>query len=80
MPGIEDVTTILSLGKCKIYRRNCPVTIRSINELLWDPKAQAQGKDMYLKGGTGAADHGSDAFRYGARYAAKVLRQMGQIL
>jgi len=80
MPGIEDVTTILSLGKCKIYRHNCPVTIRSINELLWDPKAQAQGKDMYLKGGTGAADHGSDAFRYGARYAAKVLRQMGQIL
>lgn len=80
MPGIEDMTTLLSLGKCKIYRPNCPVTIRSLNELLWDPKAQSQGKDMYLKGGSGAADHGCDCSRYASRYAAKVLRQMGQIL
>lgn len=80
MPGIGDVTTLLSLHKCKIYRKNCPNTIYGLNNLMWDQKLQAQGKDMYVKGGSGAADHPCDAFRYGARYAAKVLRQMGQIL
>ena len=80
MPGVEDVTTIFSLHKCKIYRPNCPNTIYGMNNLLWDQKLQSQGKDMYIKGGSGAADHPCDATRYGARYAAKVLRQMGQIL
>lgn len=79
MPGIEDVTTLLSLGKLKI-NRSCPATIHGLNNLLWDPKAQSQGKDMYLKGGSGAPDHPVDMVRYNSRYAAKVLRQMGLIL
>ena len=79
MPGIEDVTTLMSLGKLKIYRP-CETTIYGLNNLLWDPKAQAIGKDMYIKGGSGAPDHACDKTRYGGRYAAKVLRQMGLIL
>lgn len=80
MPGIEDVTTLLSLGKLKLYKPGCPVTINGLNDLLWDSKLQSQGKDMYIKGGSGAADHPCDMTRYGARYAAKVLRQMGLII
>lgn len=80
MPGIEDITTLFSLGKCKIYGPNCPVTIHGLNNLLWDARLQEQGKDMYIKGGSGAPDHACDMVRYNARYAAKVLRQMGLIL
>jgi PBSX family phage terminase large subunit len=75
MPGIEDVTTILSLGKLKISNR-CPKTIWGLNNLLWDPKKQAQGLDMYVKGGSGSPDHVCDMVRYIAREAAKQLRQM----
>lgn len=77
MPGIEDLTTLLALGKVKIYQKNCPVTIWAFNNLLWDPKLQAQGKDMFIKGGSGSPDHMCDANRYIGREAAKQLRQMG---
>ncbi len=79
MPGIEDVTTLLTLGRLKIHS-DCKNTIHGLDSLLWDPKAQAQGKDMYIKGGSGAPDHAADGVRYGARYAAKILKQMGLIL
>jgi hypothetical protein len=48
-----------------------------MNNLLWDPKQQAQGKDMYVKGGSGSPDHKCDDLRYGARRAKKELVQMG---
>ncbi|MFA5407890.1 MAG: PBSX family phage terminase large subunit [Bacilli bacterium] len=79
MPGIEDVTTIFSLGRCKIYQKNCPKAIWGINNLLWDPKAQERGVDMFLKGGSGSPDHVADGIRYGARRAKKELVQMGLI-
>lgn len=75
MPGIEDLTTLLTLGKLKILR-SCEKTIWGINELLWDEKKQKQGVDMFLKGGSGSPDHSADASRYIAREAAKQLRQM----
>jgi PBSX family phage terminase large subunit len=76
MPGIEDLTTLLTLGKLKIYKK-CESTIFGINDLRWDEKKQAQGIDMYIKGGSGAPDHSADKSRYLARAAAKQLRQMG---
>lgn len=79
MPGIEDVTTIFSIGRCKIYQKNCPKAIWGMNNLLWDPKQQVQGKDMYVKGGSGSPDHVADGIRYGARRAKKELVQMGLI-
>ena len=75
MPGIEDLTTLFALGKLKILN-TCEKTIWSLNNLLWDPKAQALGKDMPLKGGSGSPDHMADANRYIGRQAAKELRQM----
>jgi PBSX family phage terminase large subunit len=76
MPGIEDVTTLMSLGKLKISKA-CPVTIWAINNLIWDPKKQSQGEDMYVKGGSGAPDHAADKTRYTAREAKRVLMRMG---
>jgi len=75
MPGIEDLTSLLSLGKWKIYYR-CEKTIWGINDLLWDEKKQKQGIDMFLKGGSGSPDHSADCSRYLAREAARQLRQM----
>ena len=79
MPGIEDLTTLFSLGRLKILH-TCPATIHGFNNLLWDAKKQQQGSDMYVKGGSGAPDHACDANRYTCRPAAKTLRQMGLIL
>lgn len=76
MPGIEDVTTLLSLGKLKVSNQ-CPVTIWGLMNLLWDPKKQVQGQDMYLKGGSGAPDHVCDKTRYIAREAKRILTRMG---
>lgn len=76
LPGIEDLTTLLSLGKFKIYKK-CESTIYGISNLLWDEKKQAQGIDMFIKGGSGAPDHAADCSRYIGREAAKQLRQMG---
>jgi PBSX family phage terminase large subunit len=76
MPGIEDVTTLLSLGKLKVSKE-CPVTIWGLNNLLWDPKKQAQGLDMYVKGGSGSPDHVADKTRYIAREAKHILQRMG---
>jgi PBSX family phage terminase large subunit len=75
MPGIEDLTTILSLGKLKISNE-CPIAAWALMNLLWDDKKQAQGIDMYVKGGSGSPDHKADDLRYGARRAAKELRSM----
>lgn len=75
MPGLEDLTTLLSLGKLKILK-SCENTIFGINELLWDEKKQAQGIDMFIKGGSGSPDHAADCARYIAREAARQLRGM----
>lgn len=75
LPGVEDVTTLLSLGRLKIYEK-CEKTIWGLNDLRWDEKKQAQGVDMFLKGGSGAPDHSADCTRYMAREAARILRQM----
>lgn len=75
MSGIEDLTTLLSLGKLKIYKK-CENTIYGINDLRWDEKKQQQGTDMYIKGGSGAPDHSADKSRYIGREAAKQLRLM----
>lgn len=74
MPGIEDLTTILSLGRLKIFEK-CESTIRGLADLLWDEKEQQKGIDMFIKGGSGAPDHAADASRYISRAAAKELRQ-----
>lgn len=75
MPGIEDLTTLLSLGKFKLFK-DCKKTIWGLNDLLWDEKKQQQGIDMFQKGGSGSPDHACDCSRYIAREAAKQLRQM----
>lgn len=75
MPGIEDLTTLLSLRRLKIYQK-CESTIHGFANLLWDEKKQAKGIDMYIKGGSGAPDHATDCSRYIGREAAKQLRQM----
>jgi len=75
LPGVEDVTAILSLGRLKIFHK-CEKTIWGLNDLRWDEKKQAQGIDMFLKGGSGAPDHSADCSRYIARAAAKELRAM----
>lgn len=72
MAGIEDLTTLLSLGLLKIYKK-CENTIFGLNDLRWDEKKQAQGIDMYIKGGSGAPDHSADKSRYLAREARKQL-------
>lgn len=79
LPGIEDLITMFSIGRLKVFRKNCPVTIWGFMNLLWDPKAQERGKDMYIKGGSGSPDHVCDAGRYIGRRAAKELRRMGLI-
>lgn len=76
MPGIEDLTTLLSLGKLKIFHK-CENTIFGLNDLRWDEKKQAQGIDMYIKGGSGAPDHSADASRYVGREAKHILMRMG---
>jgi PBSX family phage terminase large subunit len=75
LPGIEDLTTLLSLGRLKILK-DCEDTIFGLNELLWDETAQQKGIDMFLKGGSGSPDHSADKSRYIAREAARQLRQM----
>jgi len=75
MPGIEDLTTLLSLGKLKILR-SCEKTIWGIDNLQWDPKAQERGEDMFQKGGSGSPDHICDCSRYLSREATRNLRQM----
>jgi hypothetical protein len=75
LPGVEDVTTLLSLGRLKIYEK-CEKTIWGLNDLRWDEKKQAQGIDMFMKGGSGAPDHSADMTRYLARRAIKDIRQM----
>jgi len=75
LPGVEDVTTLLSLGRLKIYHK-CEKTIWGLNDLRWDEKKQAQGIDMFMKGGSGAPDHSADMTRYLARRAIKDIRQM----
>lgn len=79
LPGIEDLITMFSIGRLKVFRKNCPVTMWGFMNLLWDPKAQERGKDMYIKGGSGSPDHVCDAGRYIGRRAAKELRRMGLI-
>ncbi len=76
MPGVGDLTTLLSLGKLKIYNK-CKSTIFGINELLWDNKKQRQGIDMYVKGGSGSPDHSADKSRYISREALRQIRKMG---
>jgi hypothetical protein len=76
MPGIEDLTTLLSLGRLKIFRK-CENTIFGLSNLLWDEKKQQQGIDMYIKGGSGAPDHSADKSRYMAREAKRTLMRMG---
>lgn len=78
LPGIEDLTTLLSLGKLKIYKK-CENTIFGLNDLRWDEKKQQAGIDMFMKGGSGAPDHAADCSRYIGREAAKQLRQMGAL-
>jgi PBSX family phage terminase large subunit len=73
LPGIEDLTTLLALGRLKIFHK-CESTIRGLSDLLWDEKKQQQGIDMFIKGGSGAPDHAADASRYIGRMAAKELR------
>ncbi len=75
MPGIEDLTTLLASGRLKIFHK-CESTIFGLSNLLWDEKKQAQGIDMFIKGGSGAPDHAADCSRYIGREAAKHLRQM----
>jgi len=76
LPGIEDLITMFSIGRLKVFRKNCPITIWGFMNLLWDIKSQEKGKDMYLKGGSGSPDHVCDAGRYIGRRAAKELRRM----
>ena len=78
LPGIEDLTTLLSLGKFKIFHM-CESTIYGLSNLLWDEKKQKQGIDMFLKGGSGAPDHAADCSRYIGRRAKHVLARMGLI-
>ena len=78
LPGIQDLTTLLSTGRLKVSR-NCPVTIWGLSNLLWDEKKQAQGVDMYIKGGSGSPDHICDQARYISREAARQLRQMNML-
>jgi len=78
LPGIEDLTTLLSLGKFKIFHK-CESTIYGLSNLLWDEKKQKQGIDMFLKGGSGAPDHAADCSRYIGRRAKHVLARMGLI-
>lgn len=75
MPGLEDIATLFTTGKLKVYEK-CEKTIWGFNDLLWDQKQQERGIDMYIKGGSGSPDHICDANRYAAREAAKTLRQM----
>lgn len=75
MPGIEDITTLLSLGKLKYYVK-CEKSIWGVNNLLWDEKQQKQGKDMFVKGGSNSPDHICDTSRYIAREAKKLLSRM----
>lgn len=75
MPGIEDLTTLLTIGRLKIYHE-CEDTIFGINDLRWDEKKQQQGIDMFIKGGSGSPDHSADKSRYLAREAKKQLSQM----
>jgi len=75
LPGVEDVTTLLSLGRWKIFDK-CEKTIWGLSDLRWDEKKQAQGIDMFMKGGSGSPDHIMDCNRYIARAAAKELRSM----
>jgi PBSX family phage terminase large subunit len=79
MPGVEDLTTLLSLGKLKIFHK-CENAIYGFNELRWDEKKQQQGIDMYIKGGSGAPDHPNDASRYIGREAKRILMRMGMLL
>ena len=76
LPGVEDLTTLLALGKLKIYEK-CENAIYGFNDLRWDEKKQQQGIDMFIKGGSGAPDHPNDASRYIGREAKKTLMRMG---
>jgi len=79
MPGVEDLTTLLSLGKLKILNK-CENAIYGFNDLRWDEKKQQQGIDAYIKGGSGAPDHPNDASRYIGREAKKILMRMGLLI
>lgn len=79
MPGVEDLTTLLSLGKLKILDK-CENAIFGFNDLRWDKKKQQQGIDAYIKGGSGAPDHPNDASRYIGREAKKILMRMGLLI
>ena len=78
LPGIEDLTTLLSLGRFKVFHE-CESTIYGLANLLWDEKKQKQGIDMFLKGGSGSPDHAADCSRYIGRRAKYVLARMGLI-
>jgi PBSX family phage terminase large subunit len=56
VPGIQDCTAALTSGKLRIYK-DCKILIDSIMGYCWDEKASMKGKDVPLKGGSGAPDH-----------------------
>ena len=70
LPGIQNVTSLMISGQLKLSDK-CPLLINSIASLLWDEKQVARGKDMYIKGSSGAPDHFCDLTRYLSRELSK---------
>lgn len=73
LPGVEDLTTLLSCGKLKVFEK-CEKTVWGFNDLRWDEKKQQQGIDMFLKGGSGSPDHIMDCSRYIGREAKRWIK------
>ena len=60
LDGIRKVATMISTGRLKVNKNNCPGFLAEVNAYAWDEKAAERGEEKPVK----QADHDMDACRY----------------
>lgn len=60
LDGIQTMSTMISKGKLRVHRRNCPNFLMERAAYVWDDKAVKRGDEKPLK----QMDHACDACRY----------------
>jgi phage terminase large subunit len=61
LEGIRRVSTALNIGLYRIHAKNCPMTIKELEQYAWSEKAAKRGEEEPIKD----HDHTCDALRMG---------------
>lgn len=74
LPGISQVSTLLSRDKFWMLEGKCPGAEMEFSSYCWDLKAQQKGEDKPLK----INDHRMDVIRYAANHYGRTPKRAGQ--